>query len=54
MDLEELRQLAREGKPLYGESKQPEWVQQSAYRNSQFSQLKFCMRHHILRALYEN
>ncbi|KAF4570037.1 hypothetical protein EYR40_009023 [Pleurotus pulmonarius] len=41
MDIAELRQLAKEGKPLYGESHQPEWVQASAYRNSVFSQLKF-------------
>jgi hypothetical protein len=41
-DLEELSQLAREGKPLYGESNQPEWVQGAAFRNSQWSQLKFC------------
>ncbi|KAJ8515739.1 hypothetical protein ONZ45_g6085 [Pleurotus djamor] len=41
MDLAELRQLAKEGKPLYGESHQPEWVQGSAFRNSVFSQLKF-------------
>lgn len=41
MDIAELRQLAKEGKPLYGESYQPEWVQASAYRNSVFSQLKF-------------
>jgi len=42
-DLDELSQRAREGKPLYGESYQPEWVQGTAFRNSQFSQLKFCM-----------
>jgi hypothetical protein len=42
MDLEELSQRAREGLPLYGESHQPTWVQASAYRNSVFSQLKFC------------
>ncbi|TFK39941.1 NADH-ubiquinone oxidoreductase complex I, 21 kDa subunit-domain-containing protein [Crucibulum laeve] len=41
MDLEELTQRAREGKPLYGESNQPEWVQGAASRNSMFSQLKF-------------
>ena len=41
-DLDELSQRAREGKPLYGESYQPEWVQGAAFRNSQFSQLKFC------------
>ena len=42
-DLEELSQRAREGKALYGESPQPEWVQAAAARNSQWSQLKFCM-----------
>jgi hypothetical protein len=40
-DLRELSQRAKEGKPLYGDSPQPEWVQGSAYRNSAFSQLKF-------------
>ena len=42
MDLEELSQRAKEGKPLYGESFQPQWVQGTAFRNSAFSQLKFC------------
>ena len=41
-DLEELSQRAREGKPLYGTSNQPEWVQHAAASNSTFSQLKFC------------
>lgn len=40
-DFAELSQLAREGKPLYGESPQPLWVQNAAYSNSGFSQLKF-------------
>jgi len=40
-DFAELSQLAREGKPLYGESHQPQWVQNAAYSNSGFSQLKF-------------
>jgi hypothetical protein len=40
-DFAELSQLAREGKPLYGESHQPLWVQNAAYSNSAFSQLKF-------------
>jgi len=40
-DLAELSQRAREGKPLYGESPQPQWVQGTAHRNSAFSQLKF-------------
>lgn len=42
MDLEELRARATQGLPLYGTSHQPEWVQQAANRNSQWSQLKFC------------
>ncbi|KAJ6457165.1 NADH-ubiquinone oxidoreductase complex I, 21 kDa subunit-domain-containing protein [Mycena vitilis] len=42
-DLQELTQLAREGKPLYGESNQPLWVQAAAHRNSQYSQLKFSL-----------
>ncbi|KAH7929083.1 NUXM, NADH-ubiquinone oxidoreductase subunit [Leucogyrophana mollusca] len=41
MDFAELSQRAREGKPLYGESTQPEWVQSAAYTNSAWSQLKF-------------
>jgi hypothetical protein len=40
-DFAELSQLAREGKPLYGESPQPLWVQSAAHSNSAFSQLKF-------------
>ncbi|RDB23690.1 NADH-ubiquinone oxidoreductase 20 subunit [Hypsizygus marmoreus] len=40
-DLAELTQRAKEGKPLYGESPQPLWVQGTAHRNSAFSQLKF-------------
>jgi hypothetical protein len=45
-DFAELSQLAREGKPLYGESPQPQWEQKAAYSNSAFSQLKFsaCFR----------
>ncbi|KAJ7850053.1 NADH-ubiquinone oxidoreductase complex I, 21 kDa subunit-domain-containing protein, partial [Mycena olivaceomarginata] len=42
-DVAELSQLAREGKPLYGESSQPLWVQGAAHRNSQYSQLKFSL-----------
>ncbi|KIY46694.1 hypothetical protein FISHEDRAFT_46841 [Fistulina hepatica ATCC 64428] len=41
MDMKELRQLAKEGKPLYGTSDQPEWVQSAAHRNSVYSALKF-------------
>ena len=40
-DFAELSQLAREGKPLYGESHQPQWIQNAAFTNSSFSQLKF-------------
>ncbi|KAF4610816.1 hypothetical protein D9613_006910 [Agrocybe pediades] len=43
MDLAELRQRAQEGKPLYGESPQPAWVQQAASRNSQWSQLNLAI-----------
>jgi len=41
LDVAELSERARQGKPIYGESDQPEWVQGAAYRNSAFSQLKF-------------
>jgi len=41
MDLVELRARAQKGLPLYGESSQPEWVQQAAHSNSAWSQLKF-------------
>ncbi|KAI6164454.1 NADH-ubiquinone oxidoreductase complex I, 21 kDa subunit-domain-containing protein [Pisolithus thermaeus] len=41
MDLAELRQRVAEGKPLYPESTQPRWIQDVAYRNSVWSQLKF-------------
>jgi hypothetical protein len=47
-DLQELSQRAREGKPLYGTSNQPEWVQQAAAANSTFSQLKFCAHPQVL------
>jgi hypothetical protein len=40
-DFEELSQRVREGKSLYGESHQPEWVQATAHRNSSWSALKF-------------
>ncbi|KAJ7850059.1 hypothetical protein B0H14DRAFT_2355839, partial [Mycena olivaceomarginata] len=42
-DVAELSQLACEGKPLYGESSQPLWVQGAAHRNSRYSQLKFSL-----------
>ena len=41
LDLAELRARAQQNLPLYGESDQPEWVQQAAYSNSVWSQLKF-------------
>ena len=41
LDFAELSERARQGKPVYGESDQPEWVQGAAFRNSAFSQLKF-------------
>ncbi|KAI5834797.1 hypothetical protein K523DRAFT_321201 [Schizophyllum commune Tattone D] len=40
-DFAELSLRAKEGKALYGESDQPEWVQGSAFRNSVWTQLKF-------------
>ncbi|KAF8075031.1 NADH-ubiquinone oxidoreductase complex I, 21 kDa subunit-domain-containing protein [Lyophyllum atratum] len=40
-DLAELGQRVSEGKPLYGTSPQPLWVQGAANRNSEYSQLKF-------------
>ncbi|GJJ11021.1 hypothetical protein Clacol_005250 [Clathrus columnatus] len=40
-DLAELSERAHQGKPLYGESNQPEWVQTIAAGNSTFSALKF-------------
>ncbi|KAG5642633.1 hypothetical protein DXG03_002471 [Asterophora parasitica] len=40
-DLAELSQRAAEGKSLYGDSPQPDWVQGTAHRNSAYSQLKF-------------
>lgn len=40
-DLKELSALAKAGKPLYGETDLPEYVQGVSHRNSQWSQLKF-------------
>ncbi|TFK26242.1 hypothetical protein FA15DRAFT_667740 [Coprinopsis marcescibilis] len=40
LDFEELSQRASQGKPLYGESNQPGWIQDMAARTSTFSQLK--------------
>jgi len=36
-----LSQRAKEGKPLYGETDMPDYIQGVAHRNSAFSQLKF-------------
>jgi hypothetical protein len=47
-DHAELSQLAKEGKPLYGESYMPENVQDASARNSRFSQLKFCKSFFVL------
>lgn len=41
-DLKELTQRTREGKSLYGESSEPQFVQLAAHRNAQWSQMKFC------------
>ncbi|KAF9519496.1 hypothetical protein BS47DRAFT_1388056 [Hydnum rufescens UP504] len=41
MDFAELSKLAREGKPLYGETNETLYNQGVAFRNSHFSQLKF-------------
>lgn len=38
-DKEELTQLAKEGKPLYGESDLPPYIQGVAHRNSLWSQV---------------
>lgn len=40
-DLKELSALAKAGKPLYGTTDLPEYVQGVAHRNSLWSQLKF-------------
>ncbi|GAA5921235.1 hypothetical protein JCM6882_005820, partial [Rhodosporidiobolus microsporus] len=40
-DKEELSALAAQGKPLYGETDLPEYIQGVAHRNSMWSQLKF-------------
>ena len=39
--MEELSALARQGKPVYGTSDLPEFVQGAAHRNSVWSQMKF-------------
>jgi len=51
MDLTELRARAQKGLPLYGESNQPEWVQQAAHSNSAWSQLKFREFIHLSRRM---
>lgn len=53
-DLAELSLRAREGKPLYGESDQPLWVQGAAHNNSAFSQLKFRKHSRICARAYSN
>merc|ERR1711990_398952 len=40
-DMEELSALAKEGKPIYGSTDMPEYMQGVAHRNSVWSQLKF-------------
>ena len=40
MDFAELSTLAKEGKPLYGETNETPYNQGVAFRNSVFSQLK--------------
>lgn len=40
-DMEELTALAKAGKPLYGGTDLPEYMQGVAHRNSLWSQLKF-------------
>ncbi|KAK9895298.1 NUXm, NADH-ubiquinone oxidoreductase [Cystobasidium minutum MCA 4210] len=40
-DMEELSALAAQGKPVYGHSDLPEYIQGVAHRNSVWSQLKF-------------
>lgn len=40
-DFEELSAIAKQGKPVYGQSELPEFVQGAAHRNSVWSQLKF-------------
>ncbi|KAI9484460.1 NADH-ubiquinone oxidoreductase complex I, 21 kDa subunit-domain-containing protein [Zychaea mexicana] len=42
-DHEELSQLAKEGKALYGESNMPAHVQAASAQNSRFAQLKFSL-----------
>jgi hypothetical protein len=39
--MKEMKQRLAEGKSLYGETDQPEWIQGIAARYSTFSQLKF-------------
>jgi len=41
MDKKELGQLAKDGKPLYGETDLPEYIQGVAHRNSMWSQVSF-------------
>ncbi|EJD47886.1 hypothetical protein AURDEDRAFT_102027 [Auricularia subglabra TFB-10046 SS5] len=41
LDLKELSERARKGLPLYGTSGETSWIQNVAFRNSQYSQLFF-------------
>lgn len=40
-DYEELSAIAKTGKPVYGETDLPEYIQDVAHRNSVWSQMKF-------------
>lgn len=39
--MEDLSAVAKQGKPVYGETELPDFMQDVAFRNSVFSQLKF-------------
>jgi len=41
LDMQEMTERAKRGLPLYGVSSQTPWVQNVAFRNSQYSQLFF-------------
>lgn len=53
-DKAELSQLAKEGKPLYGESYMPEHIQDNSARVSRFSQLKFGKKIEIILVINKN
>lgn len=46
-DQKELSALAKAGKPVYGESDLPEYVQGVAHRNSMWSQVRSCSLYDI-------